>query len=66
MAKMIEFQDVSKAFGELQVLKNLDMHVNSGEKLALIRLFFLLVSIPSAYAAMRLERRFRPQNSGGR
>ncbi|MGJ3259513.1 MAG: ectoine/hydroxyectoine ABC transporter ATP-binding protein EhuA [Rhodospirillales bacterium] len=36
MDKIIEFQDVSKSFGELQVLRNLDMHVNSGEKLALI------------------------------
>jgi polar amino acid transport system ATP-binding protein len=36
MEKIIEFQDVSKSFGELQVLKNLDMHVHSGEKLALI------------------------------
>jgi polar amino acid transport system ATP-binding protein len=36
MEKIIEFQDVSKSFGELQVLKNLDLHVHSGEKLALI------------------------------
>lgn len=36
MERIIEFQDVSKSFGDLQVLKNLDMHVNSGEKLALI------------------------------
>ncbi len=36
MDKIIEFQDVSKSLGELQVLRNLDMHVNSGEKLALI------------------------------
>ncbi len=36
MNKIIEFQDVSKAYGDLQVLRNLDMHVKSGEKLALI------------------------------
>jgi len=36
MNKIIEFQDVSKSFGSLQVLENLNMHVNSGEKLALI------------------------------
>ncbi len=36
MEKIIEFQDAAKSFGELQVLKNLDLHVHSGEKLALI------------------------------
>lgn len=36
MNKIIEFQNVSKAYGDLEVLKNLQMHVNSGEKLALI------------------------------
>ncbi len=36
MNKIIEFQNVSKSYGDLQVLKNLDMHVKSGEKLALI------------------------------
>lgn len=36
MSKIIEFQAVSKAYGDLQVLNNLDMHVKSGEKLALI------------------------------
>jgi polar amino acid transport system ATP-binding protein len=36
MEKIIEFQNVSKSFGDLQVLKNLDMHVNKGEKIALI------------------------------
>ena len=36
MQKIIDFQDVSKSFGDLQVLKNLNMHVNAGEKLALI------------------------------
>lgn len=36
MKKIIEFQNVSKSFGDLQVLKNLDLHVHSGEKLALI------------------------------
>jgi len=36
MEKIIEFQNVSKSFGDLQVLKNLDMHVNQGEKIALI------------------------------
>lgn len=34
--KIIEFRDVSKSFGDLQVLRNLDLHVNAGEKLALI------------------------------
>ncbi|MEQ8708955.1 MAG: ectoine/hydroxyectoine ABC transporter ATP-binding protein EhuA [Rhodospirillales bacterium] len=36
MGKIIEFQGVSKSFGDLRVLRDLDMHVNSGEKLALI------------------------------
>lgn len=36
MNKIIEFQNMSKAYGDLEVLKNLQMHVNSGEKLALI------------------------------
>ena len=36
MDKIIEFQGVSKSFGDLQVVNNLDMHVHSGEKLALI------------------------------
>lgn len=36
MDKIIEFQDVSKSFGDLQVLKKLNMHVKPGEKLALI------------------------------
>ncbi|MFK5978268.1 MAG: ectoine/hydroxyectoine ABC transporter ATP-binding protein EhuA [Rhizobiaceae bacterium] len=36
MNKIIEFQDVSKSFGDLQVLENLNLHVTSGEKLALI------------------------------
>lgn len=36
MKKIIEFDNVSKSYGDLQVLKNLEMHVQSGEKLALI------------------------------
>jgi polar amino acid transport system ATP-binding protein len=36
MDKIIEFQSVSKSFGDLRVLNGLDMHVHSGEKLALI------------------------------
>jgi polar amino acid transport system ATP-binding protein len=36
MSKIIEFQNVSKSYGELQVLRNLNMHVEAGEKLALI------------------------------
>ena len=36
MEKIIEFQNVSKSFGDLEVLKNLDLHVHKGEKLALI------------------------------
>lgn len=36
MSKIIEFQSVSKSYGDLQVLRNLDMHVEAGEKLALI------------------------------
>ena len=36
MEKIIEFQNVSKSFGDLEVLKNLDLHVYKGEKLALI------------------------------
>lgn len=36
MDKIIDFQNVSKSYGQLQVLKNLDMHVKAGEKLALI------------------------------
>lgn len=36
MDKIIDFENVSKAYGDLQVLKNLEMHVNAGEKLALI------------------------------
>ena len=36
MNKIIEFQNVSKFYGELQILRNLDMHVKAGEKLAMI------------------------------
>jgi len=36
MDKIIEFQSVSKSFGDLRVLNKLDMHVHAGEKLALI------------------------------
>lgn len=36
MNPIIEFKNVSKSYGELQVLRNLDMHVEAGEKLALI------------------------------
>ncbi|WP_340148704.1 ectoine/hydroxyectoine ABC transporter ATP-binding protein EhuA [uncultured Sneathiella sp.] len=36
MSRIIEFQNVSKAYGDLQVLRHLDMHVEAGEKLALI------------------------------
>jgi|TARA_B110000211_G_scaffold225228_1_gene277167 polar amino acid transport system ATP-binding protein len=36
MEKIIEFQNVSKSFGDLQVLNKLNMHVNKGEKIALI------------------------------
>ena len=36
MNKIIEFQNVSKSYGDLQVLRNLNMHVEAGEKLALI------------------------------
>ncbi len=36
MKEIIEFLDVSKSFGDLKVLRNLELHVNSGEKLALI------------------------------
>ncbi len=41
-------------------------HYKYLEPMTLVGVFFLLVSIPSAYAAMRLERRFRPQNTGDR
>lgn len=63
MDKIIEFQDVSKSFGELQVLRNLDMHVNGGEKLALIgpsgsgkttilRILMTLETIDSGYVVV--------------
>ena len=36
MANIIEFQNVHKSFGELKVLDDLNLHVEAGEKLALI------------------------------
>ena len=36
MNNIIEFQNVSKSFGELKVLDNLNLQVKHGEKLALI------------------------------
>ena len=36
MENIIEFENVSKSFGDLQVLKNLNLEVKDGEKLALI------------------------------
>ncbi|WP_258571034.1 ectoine/hydroxyectoine ABC transporter ATP-binding protein EhuA [Flavimaribacter sediminis] len=36
MANIIEFQNVHKSFGELKVLDDLNLHVEPGEKLALI------------------------------
>jgi len=36
MDYMIEFQEVSKSFGELKVLDSLSLHVGNGERLALI------------------------------
>lgn len=38
-------------------------HYKYLEPMTLVGLFFLLVSIPSAYAAMRLEKRFKPQSA---
>ncbi len=34
------------------------------EPMTLVGLFFLLTSVPAAYAAMRLEQRFKPKNTG--
>ena len=34
------------------------------EPMTLVGLFFLLTSVPAAYAAMRLEKRFKPKNTG--
>ena len=36
MENIIEFQNVSKSFGDLKVLNNLNLQVKDGEKLALI------------------------------
>ena len=36
MDNIIKFENVSKSFGDLQVLKNLNLEVKDGEKLALI------------------------------
>ena len=36
MENIIKFENVSKSFGDLQVLNNLNMEVKDGEKLALI------------------------------
>jgi hypothetical protein len=32
--------------------------------MTLVGLFFLIVSVPPAYAAMKLEQRFKPKNVG--
>ena len=34
------------------------------EPMTLVGLFFLITSVPAAYAAMRLEKRFKPKNTG--
>ncbi len=39
-------------------------HYKYLEPMTLVGVFFLLVSIPSAYFAMRLEKRFKPRNVG--
>ena len=36
MENIIKFENVSKSFGDLQVLNNLNLEVKDGEKLALI------------------------------
>ena len=36
MENIIEFKNVSKSFGDLKVLNNLNLQVKDGEKLALI------------------------------
>ena len=36
MKNIIQFENVSKSFGDLQVLNNLNLEVQDGEKLALL------------------------------
>ena len=40
-------------------------HYKYLEPMTLVGLFFLIVSIPSAYFAMRLEKRFKPKGQRG-
>lgn len=39
-------------------------HYKYLEPMTLVGVFFLIVSVPAAYAAMKLEERFKPRNTG--
>lgn len=53
---------VVELFNAANIFSN--SHYKYLEPMTLVGLFFLLVSVPSAYFAMRLERRFKPKNLG--
>ena len=53
---------VVELFNAANIFSN--SHYKYLEPMTLVGLFFLIVSVPAAYAAMRLEQHFKPKNTG--
>lgn len=53
---------VVELFNAANIFSN--SHYKYLEPMTLVGVFFLIVSVPSAYAAMKLEQRFKPKNTG--
>ena len=75
MENIIEFQNVSKSFGELKVLNNLNLQVKDGEKLALIgpsgsgkttilRILMTLENIDDGYVLVNGENLWHEEKNG--
>lgn len=53
---------VVELFNAANIFSN--SHYKYLEPMTLVGVFFLLVSVPAAYLAMKLEQRFQPKNVG--
>jgi polar amino acid transport system permease protein len=53
---------VVELFNAANIFSN--SHYKYLEPMTLVGLFFLIISIPAAYAAMKLEQRYKPKNAG--
>ena len=75
MKNIIQFENVSKSFGDLQVLNNLNLEVKDGEKLALIgpsgsgkttilRILMTLETIDDGFVSVNGEYLWHEKNNG--